>query len=80
MTAARIDLEDVEWWLSFRIHPRRIADHLNVSVPSLITSARRAELYELADNLRLRALDDGETLPFLTTGCGVNSRGKAVPR
>lgn len=75
MTAARIDLEAVEWWMSFRVHPRRIADHLHVTVPSLIRSARRAELFELADNLRVRALDDVEELPFVTSGCGVNKRG-----
>lgn len=74
------DLEAIDWWMSFNVHPRRIADHLGVSPPWLITKARRAGWEELADRIRDRMPDDGEALPYPITGCGINNGSRNFSR
>lgn len=60
-----IDLDDVEWWMSFGTNPRVIADHYGVSHAWLITKARREGFHELADRIRDRCQDDGDDLPVV---------------
>lgn len=58
-----VDLEDVAWWMTFHIHPSRIADYYGCSVAWLINKARRHDDPALAQLIRERAKDDGETTP-----------------
>lgn len=77
---AEYDLEDIAWWMSFGVHPRRIADHLRVSPAWLITKARRAGWDELADRIRDRCRDDGDNIPHPITGCGINNGSRNFRR